>query len=244
MGGFARLLEMLAHRAALLIPPTGYELSRGAALPELPRALYPVRLRRGPAGYRWASIRYLHARPSPAALGRVRGPSLSAGAPSGPHGSLGSRHGPPHTDDHMTSRYVLRFETGERQGEIVPLNVAPGAAFSVGRKPGCSLQVVDASVSGRHAELTVDAGGVALRDLDSTNGVRVEGSASVRPRSTTATSSPSATSSSRSSTRRRLRPSTRRRSRASSPPCAPAPCRSPVATASPGPRSSRARRSS
>jgi hypothetical protein len=75
----------------------------------------------------------------------------------------------------MTSRYVLRFDSGERQGETVPLNVAPGAAFSIGRKPGCSLQVVEVSVSGRHAELTVEADGVRVRDLDSTNGMRVAG---------------------------------------------------------------------
>ncbi|MEZ6016813.1 MAG: FHA domain-containing protein [Planctomycetota bacterium] len=75
----------------------------------------------------------------------------------------------------MSPRYVLRFETGERQGEIVPLNVAPGAPFSVGRKPGNSLQVAEASVSGRHAEFTLIDGGVQLRDLDSTNGTKVGG---------------------------------------------------------------------
>jgi hypothetical protein len=76
----------------------------------------------------------------------------------------------------MTPRYVLRFETGERQGEIVPLDaVAPGTAFRIGRKPGNSLQVVENSVSGLHAELVVGSEGVALRDLDSTNGTRVGG---------------------------------------------------------------------
>ncbi len=75
----------------------------------------------------------------------------------------------------MNPRYALRFDSGERQGETVPLNVAPGAAFTVGRKPGNSLQVVETSVSGHHAELTVDADGVQLRDLDSTNGTRVAG---------------------------------------------------------------------
>lgn len=77
----------------------------------------------------------------------------------------------------MTSRYVLRFETGERQGETVPLTVAAGvgAAFTIGRKPGNSLQVVETSVSGRHAEFVLSDDGVQLRDLDSTNGTRAGG---------------------------------------------------------------------
>jgi len=70
----------------------------------------------------------------------------------------------------MTSRYSLRFETGERSGETVLLT---GARFTVGRRPGNSLQIVDNSVSGKHAELLLEKGGVVLRDLGSTNGTRV-----------------------------------------------------------------------
>lgn len=70
----------------------------------------------------------------------------------------------------MDHRYSLRFESGERRGETIP--ITPGG-FVIGRKPGSSLQLVDNSVSGRHAELVVDAEGVLLRDLGSTNGTRV-----------------------------------------------------------------------
>jgi len=80
----------------------------------------------------------------------------------------------------MASQYALRFETGERRGELVPIVGAsmPGRAFTIGRKPGNSLQVTDASVSGRHAEITVDEGAsrISVRDVGSTNGTHVAGS--------------------------------------------------------------------
>ena len=72
----------------------------------------------------------------------------------------------------MSPRFSLRFESGERAGEVVPIS---GAAFTVGRKPGNSLQLVDASVSGKHAEFTITDAGVHLRDLGSTNGTKVGG---------------------------------------------------------------------
>jgi hypothetical protein len=71
----------------------------------------------------------------------------------------------------MERRYVLRFESGERRGETLPL--AAGAASTFGRRPGNTVQIVDASVSGRHAEFVVDESGVLLRDLGSTNGTRI-----------------------------------------------------------------------
>jgi hypothetical protein len=77
---------------------------------------------------------------------------------------------PPLVLIHMTDRYSLRFETGERKGEVVPIG---SARFTIGRRPGNSLQIVENSVSGKHAEFVVDAQGVVLRDLGSTNGTRV-----------------------------------------------------------------------
>lgn len=70
----------------------------------------------------------------------------------------------------MESRYSLRFESGERRGETIPISAS---GFTIGRRPGNSLQVLDNSVSGRHAEFLIDDQGVTLRDLDSTNGTRV-----------------------------------------------------------------------
>jgi len=72
----------------------------------------------------------------------------------------------------MTPRFALRFEDGERRGEVVALS---GATTTFGRKPGNSVQVLDPSVSGKHAELLIDAEGALLRDLGSTNGTKVNG---------------------------------------------------------------------
>jgi hypothetical protein len=70
----------------------------------------------------------------------------------------------------MDNRYSLRFESGERKGETIPIG---GSGFTIGRKPGNTLQILDNSVSGNHAAIDVDAQGVRLRDLGSTNGTRV-----------------------------------------------------------------------
>ncbi len=72
----------------------------------------------------------------------------------------------------MSPRYSLRFESGERRGETIPI---AGQTFTVGRRPGNSLQIGEASVSGRHAELILEDTKVRVRDLGSTNGTKVEG---------------------------------------------------------------------
>ena len=45
----------------------------------------------------------------------------------------------------------------------------------VGRDPDCEISHRDPRLSRRHAEFTVDDGGVTVRDLDSRNGIRVNG---------------------------------------------------------------------
>lgn len=72
----------------------------------------------------------------------------------------------------MQDRFTLRFQNGEREGDTVPIS---SARFTLGRRPGNTLQIQDGSVSGQHAELIVEAGGVLLRDLGSTNGTKVGG---------------------------------------------------------------------
>ena len=72
----------------------------------------------------------------------------------------------------MSTRFSLRFVSGDRAGEVYGLN---GPRVTVGRKPGNSLQIIDGSVSGTHAELLIDEGGVVLRDRNSTNGTKVSG---------------------------------------------------------------------
>ncbi|MSR61101.1 MAG: FHA domain-containing protein [Planctomycetes bacterium] len=70
------------------------------------------------------------------------------------------------------TRFVLRIESGDRQGEQVPL---AAGKLQVGRKPECGLVLKDGSVSGTHAEFVVGAERVELVDLGSTNGTRVGG---------------------------------------------------------------------
>ncbi len=72
----------------------------------------------------------------------------------------------------MTDRFSLRFASGERQGESVPI---PAPRATLGRRPGNTLQVQDGSISGKHAEFVTEGGSVTLRDLASTNGTRVSG---------------------------------------------------------------------
>src|SRR5690242_9757343 len=70
------------------------------------------------------------------------------------------------------TRFWLRFDSGARQGEQIPL--AAGVA-SLGRRPENTIVVNDGSVSGRHAELRVGEAGAELVDLGSTNGTKVKG---------------------------------------------------------------------
>ncbi|MCZ6596362.1 MAG: FHA domain-containing protein, partial [Planctomycetota bacterium] len=68
------------------------------------------------------------------------------------------------------TRYWLRLETGDRQGDKVSI---PECGLTVGRRPENALRLSETSVSGRHAELVIVGEGVVLRDLGSTNGTRV-----------------------------------------------------------------------
>jgi hypothetical protein len=70
------------------------------------------------------------------------------------------------------TRFSLRIESGERQGEVVALAVG---VTTVGRRPDAGLVLADASVSGRHAELRVGEEGVEVVDVGSTNGTRIDG---------------------------------------------------------------------
>lgn len=73
----------------------------------------------------------------------------------------------------MTERFHLRFESGDRRGETVPV---PRAGLLIGRREGNDLLIADASVSGRHALVRPTDDGLAVEDLGSTNGTHVAGS--------------------------------------------------------------------
>ncbi len=75
----------------------------------------------------------------------------------------------------MPHRYSLRVENGALEGQSFPIG---REGFSVGRKAGSSLHLNDGSVSGAHAQLSLDDQGISVRDLGSTNGTRI-GSAKI-----------------------------------------------------------------
>src|SRR5829696_579995 len=54
-------------------------------------------------------------------------------------------------------------------------DVRDGAPMLVGRAPTCDVPVFDPTVSRRHAELSLIAGGVKVTDLGSANGTFVNG---------------------------------------------------------------------
>jgi len=68
---------------------------------------------------------------------------------------------------------MLVFATGPLGGTEFQLEKDP---VTLGRGPGVDLQLDDASVSHEHAVLELADGGFRIRDLGSTNGVRVNGS--------------------------------------------------------------------
>jgi serine/threonine protein kinase len=59
-------------------------------------------------------------------------------------------------------------------GDAIPLMKHP---FILGRRPDCDLQIQDASVSGRHCELRCEGNHWTITDLNSRNGIRVNGDA-------------------------------------------------------------------
>lgn len=72
--------------------------------------------------------------------------------------------------------YVLTYqESGELRRCVLPL----GDTIA-GRAPGCDLVIEDASVSRRHARVTVTESGCGVTDLASRNGTYVNGSLPAR----------------------------------------------------------------
>lgn len=72
----------------------------------------------------------------------------------------------------MPDRLLLRLLNGPRAGESFEV---PASGLLVGRQAGNDLQLDDPSLSGRHAFLRADGGQVAIEDLGSTNGTRIDG---------------------------------------------------------------------
>lgn len=75
-----------------------------------------------------------------------------------------------------TNENVTWLLSGQLQEEeavrAIRINTSP---FTVGRRNGTALTIENPSVSGKHAELTVEDGNLFVRDLGSTNGTFVNG---------------------------------------------------------------------
>lgn len=70
------------------------------------------------------------------------------------------------------SEPILRVHTPDGVERDVRL---AGSETLIGRAPGCHLQISDESASREHAVVLSEAGRYSLEDLQSTNGVRVNG---------------------------------------------------------------------
>jgi hypothetical protein len=60
-------------------------------------------------------------------------------------------------------------------GDGVALSLSKEGEYTIGREPSCELAIPDATVSRRHATLTLRAGALSVRDEGSTNGTYVNG---------------------------------------------------------------------
>lgn len=77
-------------------------------------------------------------------------------------------------DDVETSWTLLRGTGKTKENDEDSVLVSP-FPFSVGRRPGCSLQLNYKTISGNHAELRLDNEQLWVIDLNSTNGTYVNG---------------------------------------------------------------------
>ncbi|MDP6424747.1 MAG: FHA domain-containing protein [Planctomycetota bacterium] len=72
------------------------------------------------------------------------------------------------------ANFVLQIVDGNSKENKVAL--PDSGTFTIGRRPACELQIShDEKVSGQHCEIACEGDVVILRDLESTNGTRVDG---------------------------------------------------------------------
>jgi pSer/pThr/pTyr-binding forkhead associated (FHA) protein len=79
----------------------------------------------------------------------------------------------------------LSFMSQEQLGELVPIGGGDAIpliqdVMTIGRRKSCDIQLDFANISGTHAELAFRNGWWHLRDMGSTNGVKVNGERTLR----------------------------------------------------------------
>lgn len=80
-----------------------------------------------------------------------------------------------HSGDDSETAWILMPGTGKSNEHYQDSILVDPLPFSVGRRPGCSLQLNYKTISGNHAELVVDNGQLWVQDRNSTNGTYVNG---------------------------------------------------------------------
>jgi len=94
-------------------------------------------------------------------------------------------------DAHWLVSFMSRFLSarrlfmGEQLGELVPVGGGDAIpliqdVMTIGRRKSCDIQLDFANISGTHAELAYRNGVWHLRDMGSTNGVKVNGERTLR----------------------------------------------------------------
>ena len=83
--------------------------------------------------------------------------------------------------DETTVCFRLTVERGPDEGDTFQVDGAAPSAVLIGTSEVCNVRLRDPEVSRRHASVEVSHGDLRLRDLNSTNGTRVNG-ANVRER--------------------------------------------------------------
>ncbi len=76
---------------------------------------------------------------------------------------------PPAANGEEAPKALAALTIGERRHELAD------RAVLLGRSKECDIQILDPNVSRRHAEVRPSEGGYTLVDLDSTNGIEVDG---------------------------------------------------------------------
>lgn len=85
------------------------------------------------------------------------------------------------TNDETETAWSLVQGTGKSAESDQQTILVTPFPFTIGRRPGCSLQLNFKTVSGNHAELTIEGGRLWVNDLRSTNGTYVNGRRITQP---------------------------------------------------------------
>jgi pSer/pThr/pTyr-binding forkhead associated (FHA) protein len=85
------------------------------------------------------------------------------------------------TDQHSRASGVFTLKVTHGPSELRGVSIPVSGPIVIGRSPGADIVIGDDFVSGRHARVYPDGGGLILEDLGSTNGTLLNGERVSRP---------------------------------------------------------------